>query len=46
MSIKILLEQTHQLIPNHKKYYGFFGKLGRPEGRKFNDPDFRRRAYL
>ena len=41
-----LLEQTHQLIPNHKKYYGFFGKLGRPEGKKFNDPDFRRRAYL
>jgi len=36
-----LLEQTHYLIPRHRRYYGFFGKLGREEGRPFNDPDFR-----
>lgn len=26
-----LLEQTHYLIPNHKKYYGFFGNLGKSQ---------------
>lgn len=26
-----LLEQTHQLVPNHKKYYKFFGKIKRYE---------------
>lgn len=26
-----LLEQTHYLIPDHKKYYSYFGNLGRPE---------------
>jgi len=30
------LEQTHYLIPNHKKYYGYFGNLGRSEQLKFN----------
>ena len=26
-----LLEQSHYLIPDHKKYYGFFGNLGKTE---------------
>lgn len=26
-----LLEQTHQLIPKHRKYYGFFGNLSREQ---------------
>lgn len=30
-----LLEQTHQLIPRFKRYYGYFGKLGREEDRRF-----------
>ena len=30
-----LLEETHHLIPRLKRYYGFFGKLGREEDRKF-----------
>lgn len=38
-----LLEQSHYLIPRHRRYYGFFGNLGREENRNFNDPDFRRR---
>lgn len=32
-----LLEQTHYLIPNHKKYYGFFGDLGKSKIRNFNN---------
>ena len=31
-----LLEQTHYLIPNHKKYYGFFGNLGKSQELNFN----------
>jgi hypothetical protein len=31
-----LLEQTHYLIPNHKRYYGFFGNLGKAQSRNFN----------
>lgn len=31
-----LLEQTHYLIPNHKKYYGFFGNLGKSQQLGFN----------
>ncbi len=30
-----LLEQSYYMIPNHKKYYGFFGNLGRSENRPF-----------
>ena len=30
-----LLEQTHNLIPNHKRYYGFFGDLGKNKARNF-----------
>lgn len=31
-----LLEQTHYLIPDHKKYYGFFGNLGKNKVRNFS----------
>lgn len=36
-----LLEQSHYLIPRLNRYYGYFGKLGRPETRNFTDPDNR-----
>lgn len=36
-----LLEASHYLIPRLNRYYGYFGKLGRPEDRKFNDPNRR-----
>lgn len=36
-----LLDQRSYLLPNHNRYYGFFGKLAKPEGRKYNDPDRR-----
>lgn len=32
-----LLEQTHYLIPNHKKYYSYFGNLGKNKTRNFNN---------
>lgn len=32
-----LLEQTHYLIPNHKKYYGYFGNLGKSQTLNFRD---------
>lgn len=38
-----LLEDSLYLIPRHRKYYGFFGKLGREENRLFNNPDRRRK---
>lgn len=38
-----LLEETHQMIPNHRRYYGFFGNLGREESSKFKDPRHRNR---
>lgn len=31
-----LLEQTHYLIPDHKKYYRYFGNLGKSEQLTFN----------
>lgn len=36
-----LLEASHYLIPRNNRYYSYFGKLGRPEDRKFNDPNRR-----
>jgi hypothetical protein len=33
------LEQRSYLIPHQNRYYGFFGKLSRPESRRFNDPN-------
>lgn len=32
-----LLEQTHYLIPDHRKYYGYFGNLGKAEHRNFQN---------
>ena len=37
-----LLEQSHQLIPRHRRFHGFFGSLSREENRNFNDPDYLR----
>ena len=39
-----LLEQSHYLIPRHKRYYGYFGNLGKEESRKFNNPTHRRKV--
>lgn len=35
-----LMEQSNYLLPRNKRYYGFFGKLGKAEDRIFNDPNF------
>lgn len=32
-----LLEQTHYLIPNHNRYYSYFGNLGKRKTRHFNN---------
>ena len=32
-----LLEQSHALIPNHRKYYGFFGNLSTRENLRYNN---------
>lgn len=36
-----LYDQRTRLLPANQMYYGFFGKMNVPEGRKFDDPDFR-----
>ena len=36
-----IMEQRQYMLPRVNRYYGFFGKMSRPESRKFNDPDFR-----
>lgn len=36
-----LLDQRHRMIPQHNAYYGFFGKLGRPESNMWKDPNRR-----
>jgi hypothetical protein len=36
-----ILEQRQYLLPRINRYYGFFGKMSRPESRKFNDSDNR-----
>ena len=36
-----ILEEKDYLIPRHNKYYGFFGKLGRAEDKRFKDPNNR-----
>lgn len=36
-----IMEQRHYMLPNMRNYYSFFGKMSRPEGRKWNDPDNR-----
>lgn len=36
-----LLDQRSYLLPNHNRYYGFFGRMANPESRRYNDPDNR-----
>jgi len=36
-----IMEQRQYMLPRLKRYYGFFGKMSRPESRKFNDSDNR-----
>lgn len=33
-----LLEMSHRLIPSHRRYYGYFGKMTKEENRDFNNP--------
>lgn len=35
------LDQRSYLLPRQNRYHGFFGKLGTPEDRKYNNPDRR-----
>lgn len=41
-----MLEESHYLIPRHRKYFGFFGHLGREERRPFVDPNYRNNRYI
>ena len=41
-----MLEQRLHMLPKLKRYYGFFGKMNKAEGRKFNDPDNRNNNYF
>ena len=36
-----LYDQRTRLLPNDRQYYSFFGKMARPEYRKWDDPDLR-----
>lgn len=36
-----LLDQRQRILPDNRQYFGFFGKMNIPEGRKWNDPDRR-----
>lgn len=40
-----LLEQRLHMLPKLNRYYGFFGKMNKMEGRKFNDPDSRNNYF-
>lgn len=40
-----LLDQRGYMLPNNRKYYNFFGNLGKAENRSFNDPDGRNRSH-
>lgn len=40
-----MLEQTHYLIPNHKRYYSYFGNLGKNQERNFNRLNRTRNRY-
>lgn len=35
------LDSRHQMIPKHNRYYGFFGKLGRPGNNSWKDSNNR-----
>lgn len=41
-----LLHQRNYMIPRLYEYNNFFGHLGRPEGRKFNDPNGYNQPYM
>ncbi len=41
-----LLEQSFYLIPNHKKYYGYFGSIGRSQRLGFNDHNINDRTWM
>lgn len=36
-----IMEQRQYMLPRTRNYYSFFGKMSRPEQRKWNDPDGR-----
>lgn len=36
-----LYDSRTRLLPNNRQYYSFFGKMARPEVRKWDDPDYR-----
>lgn len=36
-----MLDERNRMIPNYNRYYGFFGKLGRPENKNWKDPNNR-----
>ena len=38
-----ILEQRQYMLPRMRNYYSFFGKMSRPEDRKWNDSDNRNR---
>ena len=40
-----MLEQTHYLIPNHKRYYSYFGNLGKSQERQFSGLNRTRNGY-
>ena len=37
-----IMEQSMYMIPRFKKYYGFFGSLGREENKAFNNSNYGR----
>lgn len=41
-----LMESSFDMIPDHRKYYGFYGNLGQKQSRKYIDPDRRDRRYF
>lgn len=40
-----LKQGSMYILPNNKRYYGFFGNLGRGEDRKYGNPDNRNQRY-
>lgn len=40
-----LLDERYKLLPNHNKYYGFFGKLGKPEDTSYKQTNSSNRWY-
>jgi len=41
-----LLESSFDMIPDHNKYYGFYGGLGQKQDRQYADPDSRNRRFF